>query len=88
MSMAKPVVVGARGISGMREQVISNGPDKCGIHINPNDPGDIAWGIKQVLDSKEKSEMMGRNARRRVIEQFSWDTITKKTLNIYKEFLT
>lgn len=88
MAMEKPVVVGARGISGMREQVISNGSDQCGIHINPNDPSDIAWGIKQVLGSREKSEMMGRNARKRAIEQFSWDIITKRTLDIYKEFLT
>jgi glycogen(starch) synthase len=88
MAMEKPVIVGARDISGMREQVINNGSDQCGIHINPNDPSDIAWGIKQVLSSREKSEMMGRNARKRAIEQFSWDIITKRTLNIYKEFLT
>jgi len=31
--------------------------------------------------------MMGKNARERVIEQFSWDTITKKTLDIYREFI-
>ena len=88
MSMAKPVIVGARGISGMREQVISDGPDQCGIHINPHDTSDIAWGIKRVLGSKEKSELMGRNARKRAIEQFSWDIITKRTLDIYREFLT
>jgi len=87
MSMAKPVVVGAKGTSGMREQIIASGEKQCGIHMNPYDPEDIAWGIKQVLESKEKSAMMGKNARERVIEQFSWDTITKKTLDIYREFI-
>jgi len=35
MSMEKPVVVGARGVSGMREIVIPSGPEQCGFHINP-----------------------------------------------------
>jgi len=30
---------------------------------------------------------MGKNARERVIEQFSWDIITNRTLEIYKEFV-
>lgn len=87
MSMAKPVVVGASGTSGMREQIIANGEKQCGIHINPNDSRDIAWGIKQLLESKEKSISFGKNARERVIEQYTWDIITKRTLEIYKEFV-
>jgi glycosyltransferase involved in cell wall biosynthesis len=87
MSMGKPVVVGAKGTNGMREQVISNGEKQCGIHINPFDPTDIAWGIKQVLGSKEKRTQMGKNARERVIEHFNWDIITEKTLEIYREFI-
>jgi glycogen(starch) synthase len=87
MSMGKPVVVGARGVSGMREQIISNGEQQCGVHINPYDPRDIAWGIKLVLESQEKRVLMGANARRRVLEEFSWDAVTKRTLGIYQEFL-
>jgi len=85
MSMQKPVVVGARGTNGMREQVIPNGEDQCGIHINPFDPNDIAWGVKEILKSKDKSLLMGENARKRVIEQFSWDIVADRTLEIYKE---
>jgi glycosyltransferase involved in cell wall biosynthesis len=55
--------------------------------MNPYEPEDIAWGIKQVLESKEKGIQMGKNARERVIEQFSWDLITNRTLEIYKEFV-
>jgi glycosyltransferase involved in cell wall biosynthesis len=71
----------------MREQVISTGDKQCGIHINPFDPNDIAWGIKQVLESKDKRIQMGKNARERVIEQFSWDKVTDRTLEIYSEFI-
>ncbi len=87
MSMGKPVVVGARGTSGFREQIIPNGADQCGVHVNPFDPKDIAWGIKQVLQRDDKGAFWGENARKRACEIFSWDEVTKRTLDIYKEFL-
>jgi len=87
MSMAKPTVVGARGTNGFREQIIPSGDKQCGIHINPFAPNDIAWGIKQVLQLEDKGTQMGKNARQRVIETFSWESVTKRTLDIYKEFL-
>jgi glycosyltransferase involved in cell wall biosynthesis len=86
MSMAKPTVVGAHGTNGFREQIIPEGDKKCGIHINPHDINDIAWGVKQVLQLEDKGKLMGKKARKRVIENFSWDIATKRTLDIYKEF--
>lgn len=52
MSMAKPVVVGANGVVGFREQVIPSGPDQNGIYVNGDNPADIAWGVKEVLDAR------------------------------------
>ncbi|HEC94744.1 MAG TPA: glycosyltransferase family 1 protein [Thermoplasmatales archaeon] len=88
MSMAKPVVVGAKGTNGMREQVIPDGDRKCGLHINPYDPNDIAWGIKEVLGMEDCGAWMGRNGRERAIQCFRWDIIASKTLDIYREFLS
>ena len=87
MSMAKPTIVGARGTSGFREQIIPSGDKQCGIHINPYDQNDIAWGIKQVLQLEDKGSWMGKNARERVIENFSWETAAKRILNVYNDFL-
>jgi glycogen synthase len=87
MSMAKPTVVGARGTNGMREQIIPSGEKQCGIHVNPFEPKDVAWGIIQVLQSPDKGLHWGQNGRQRVIEEFSWDAVTKRTVAIYKEFL-
>ncbi|RLF30152.1 MAG: glycosyltransferase family 1 protein [Thermoplasmata archaeon] len=87
MSMSKPVVVGAKGTNGMREQVVPNGEKQCGIHVNPYDPSDIAWGIKQVLGLDDGGVQMGRNARERVLEYFTWEAVAKRTLDIYAEFL-
>ena len=87
MSMAKPMVVGARGTNGMREQVIPSGEKQCGIHINPFEPKDIAWGVIQVLQLPDKGVQLGKNGRQRVLAEFSWDAVTRRTLDIYKEFL-
>jgi glycosyltransferase involved in cell wall biosynthesis len=87
MSMAKPTVVGARGTNGMREQIIPSGEKQCGIHINPFEPKDVAWGIIQVLQLPDKGFLLGKNGRQRVLEEFSWDAVTRRTLDIYKEFL-
>ena len=87
MSMEKPVVVGASGVSGMREIVIPQGPDQCGFHVNPNDPTDIAWGIISSLEDPEKRRQMGLNGRKRVLKEFTWDEIAKKTIQVYSELL-
>jgi glycosyltransferase involved in cell wall biosynthesis len=87
MSMEKPVIVGAKGTSGMREQIIIEGKNKCGIHIDPDNPDDISWGIKQILKSHDKGMQMGINARKRAIEKFSWDTVNSKTITIYEEII-
>jgi len=87
MSMEKPVVVGASGVSGMREIVVPTGQDQCGFHVNPNDPTDIAWGIINSLQDPEKRRQLGLNGRKRVLKEFTWDEIAKKTIQVYNELL-
>ncbi|MEM3479660.1 MAG: glycosyltransferase family 4 protein, partial [Candidatus Bathyarchaeia archaeon] len=85
MSMGKPVVVGARGVSGLREQVVPSGPNQCGFHINPYDPSDIAKFVSILLESDELRKKCGINARKRVLEMFTWKTVAENTIRIYKE---
>jgi glycosyltransferase involved in cell wall biosynthesis len=87
MSMEKPVVVGASGVSGMREIVVPVGPEQNGFHINPNDPTDIAWGIISALQDPQFSKKLGQNGRKRVLQEFSWDAIAKKTIQVYNELM-
>jgi len=84
MAMEKPVVVGSRGVVGFREQVISSGPHQNGIHINGEDPADIAWGIKETLKDPQRAEVWGKNGRKRVLEYFTWRKAAEQTLEIYK----
>ncbi|HDN05391.1 MAG TPA: glycosyltransferase family 1 protein [Candidatus Bathyarchaeota archaeon] len=85
MSMERPVVVGAAGVSGMREIVIPCGDEQCGFHVNPSNPADIAWGITSALENPEKGKWLGKNGRRRVLNEFTWEKIAKKTLTLYEQ---
>jgi glycogen synthase len=85
MAMEKPVVVGATGVSGMREIVICRGEDQCGYHIDPNNPSDIAWGITNALEDSGKQQWLGKNGRKRVLSEFTWNKIAEKTLELYEK---
>jgi glycogen(starch) synthase len=87
MAMEKPVVVGARGVVGFREQVITSGTDQNGIHVNGEDPADIAWGIKEVLKNPEKARNWGENGRKRVLDVFTWRKVADETLKIYQSVM-
>jgi len=87
MSMEKPVVVGAAGVSGMREVVVPSGPDQCGFHINPKDPADIAWGITSAMEDYNRKIQLGQNGRKRVLQNFSWDAAAQRTIQLYSELI-
>lgn len=83
MSMAKPVIVGARGVVGFREQVVSSGSGQNGLHVNGEDPSDIAWAIKETLSDPKRARLWGENGRKRVIEYFTWRKAAEQTLQTY-----
>jgi len=85
MAMERPVVVGGAGVSGMREIVVCCGDEQCGYHIDPNNPSDIAWGINSVLENGDKKKWLGKNGRKRVLNEFTWDKIAAKTLSLYEQ---
>lgn len=87
MSMERPVVVGAAGVSGMREIVVCCGEEQCGYHVDPNNPSDIAWGITSTLESPERRKWLGKNGRKRVLNEFTWSKIAEKTANLYEQLL-
>jgi len=87
MSMQKPVVVGASGVSGMREVVVPSGQEQCGFHVNPNDPNDVAWGIVSAVQDPQRKLQLGQNGRKKVLQEFGWDEIAKKTVQVYNDLL-
>jgi glycogen(starch) synthase len=84
MSMAKPIIVGAQGVVGFREQVVPYGPDQNGVHVNGGSPVDIAWGIKETLSDPDRAKKWGENGRKRVLQYFTWKEAAEQTLQIYE----
>jgi glycosyltransferase involved in cell wall biosynthesis len=84
MAMAKPIVVGARGVVGFKEQVINGGSDQNGVHVNGEDPADIAWGIKETLKNPDLAKSWGENGRQRVLQYFTWRKVAEQSLKIYE----
>jgi glycogen(starch) synthase len=84
MAMEKPLIVGAQGVVGFREQVIPSGSDQNGVHVNGGNPADIAWGIKEVLFDPERAKKWGQNGRKRVQQYFTWRKVAEQTLRIYE----
>lgn len=87
MSMKKPVVVGASGINGFKEQVVPSGDEQCGMHVDGRKASDIAWGIKEVLSDTKRAKKWGENGRKRVENYFSIEKAAQATLNVYNELL-
>lgn len=85
-AMGRASVVGAAGTSGLREIVWNPAAERpTGVHVNARDPADIAWGINLALEDPERLKAWGKNARARVLEEFTWQRAAKRTLEIYKE---
>jgi glycosyltransferase involved in cell wall biosynthesis len=83
MSMEKPIVVGAQGVVGFKEQVVPSGSDQSGVHVNGNDAADIAWGVKEVLKDPARAKKWGENGRKRVLQYFTWRKTAEQTLQVY-----
>ena len=85
-AMGKAAVVGAAGTSGLAEIVKNPAASRpTGVHVNPRDAGDIAWGINLALEDLDRLASWGENARARVREEFTWQKAAEKTLAIYRE---
>ena len=85
MAMGKPVVVGARGVVGFREQVIPSGPEQTGLHVNGQDPADIGWGLAEALREPARLAAWGRAARERALGHFTWAHAAAKTEAAYAQ---
>ncbi len=85
MTLEKPIVVGASGVSGFRDQVIPSGKDQTGVHVNGNDTCDIAWGVGSLLDDMDEAVLMSKRAKKLVERHFTWDTVADSTIDVYTD---
>lgn len=82
MSMGKPLV--GTNVGGI-PQIIKN--RETGILVPPKEPKKMAEAIIFLLNERDERILMGKKARQRVEERFSWDIIAEETLKIYEKVL-
>lgn len=66
-------------------EIISGGVD--GFLFQSNDFSDFAGKLGELLESPEKLENIGENARRKVEKEYNWDEVVRKTEEIYQELV-
>jgi glycosyltransferase involved in cell wall biosynthesis len=82
MACAKPVI--ATNIGGPKETVLNG---KTGFLVPPGQPKILAEKILVLLEDDMLRRKMGRNARRVVLEKYSWPRIAEKYHQIYQSYL-
>ncbi len=78
----RPIV--ATDVPGCREVVVDG---ETGLLVPPNDPEALAAAVERLLDDPALGRRLGKNARRRVEENFSDQTINQQTLEVYRSLL-
>ncbi|MBL7056631.1 glycosyltransferase family 4 protein [Candidatus Woesearchaeota archaeon] len=65
--------------------IIKNGQN--GLLVRQKDPHDLSHAIISVIKNKKKSIMMGKNASEFVRKNYSWESVSKKFIEVYEELL-
>jgi alpha-maltose-1-phosphate synthase len=96
-AMACGTAVVASAVGGIPEVVV---PEETGLLVEPQlvagtfeptDPAAFSAGLAAVVNrlarDPELRARFGRNGRRRAVEQFSWDAIARRTVDLYRSLL-
>ena len=79
MAMAKPII--ATNVSDL-PQILKG----CGIVVEPEDVSGLAEKISWVFSNPLEAEEMGKRAREKCIEEYSWDVMEKKLVAIFDKY--
>ena len=97
-AMACETAVVASAVGGIPEVVVDGetgslvpfAPAGDG-NFEPHDPDrferDLAAAINSLMADRARREAMGRAGRRRAVEHFGWDTIARRTVELYKSLI-
>ncbi len=96
-AMACETAVVASAVGGIPEVVV---PEETGLLVEPQlvagtfEPTDpaafsagLAAAVNRLARDPELRARFGRNGRRRAVEQFSWDAIAQRTVDLYRSLL-
>jgi len=76
----------ATPVIGTGNHLIKNGVN--GLRVSPNNAKELAKALNQLLGNKRSREEFGREGRRIVEDQFSWEKIAEKSVKLYEAVLS
>ena len=79
-AMAHGLPIIASDIAANRQAVADTA-----LYFKSKDIDDLEIKLKLALEDNERMERLGREAKARANEYYSWDKISEDTLNIYKK---
>jgi glycosyltransferase involved in cell wall biosynthesis len=69
-------------VASMPEVVVDG---VTGFIVPPNDPAALRERLLWIRDHPERAREMGQAGRRRVLEQFTWQSVVRRCLDAYEE---
>jgi hypothetical protein len=69
--------------SGGLNEIVSHRID--GMKSYAGNPNSLADSILECLYDEQLCAQMAKKAQEKVVKEFNWDTISKKTMDVYKE---
>jgi len=82
LACGKPVVASdIRGVGTILES------SNSGIPVIPDAHGELSGAIIKLLNDKQLREQMGENGRKMVVNNYSWETTAKKTIEVFESIL-
>jgi glycosyltransferase involved in cell wall biosynthesis len=81
MAHGRPVVASAVG--GLLDLVVDG---ETGIHVPPGDIAALRAALERLLADRELRRRMGEAGRRRAAERFSWQAVTRQTVELYARY--
>jgi glycosyltransferase involved in cell wall biosynthesis len=60
----------------------------CALFVDPQDPRDIADKLLQLLNDPELGRELGRKGRELILDEFSWESESRKLIKVYEDVLT
>ncbi|MFK8059422.1 MAG: glycosyltransferase family 4 protein [Polaribacter sp.] len=82
LSMGKPLVLG--NVGPANELVINN---KTAILVNPYNFNELAESVIKLLTNEDLTRNIGQNARKDILERFSYKSIVNQNIAFYKSLI-
>jgi D-inositol-3-phosphate glycosyltransferase len=71
--------------NGGPSEIITPGRD--GYLVETTDAAALAEALVKVLADEAERTRLGENARRKVVERYTWERIAKRTMDVYRDLL-